>query len=321
MQLILSRLLSRHAAAFVLGGVLVALLRKACEAWERLKRNEAEFLWRRHVDFSVVQACVLSTEHLESLGRIEKRTLFVKPITEVFRNEYILARVLEAAEKAANSKDPMLMTQLTAEDKWHVLNTCTNHISSLFAPYHVFFNEARRTKSHYRSAWYCFTLTCAQTEAEGRWFITPFKPVGAGDCGSLRIRIVLVNEQELRDIAAGEVEAPISGLFNGRHDSRWRICQRFADLFGRQLRQVAGSSGHQQDWGRNLCGRFSDKKKQSENRLSDLALRPAAEPEPEDNALLRIHIPFPSVGPSSEAQDPGGSDQAENVSRDVVLFE
>ena len=29
-----------------------------------------------------------------------------------------------------------------------------------------------------RSAWYVFTLTCAQTEASGRWFITPLKPVG-----------------------------------------------------------------------------------------------------------------------------------------------
>lgn len=149
------------------------------------------------------QAVLLTTEHLKSLGRVEKRTLFVKPIAEVFRNEFVLANVLRTAEMAVAKNEPFLVTQLSQEDKWRLLTTCSNHLSSCFAPYHVFFNEARRVESYYQSAWYVFTLTCAQTEASGRWFITPLKPVGKDDVGMLRIRIVMMNEQELREIASG----------------------------------------------------------------------------------------------------------------------
>lgn len=149
------------------------------------------------------QAVLLTTEHLKSLGRVEKRTLFVKPIAEVFRNEFVLANVLRTAEMAVAKNEPFLATQLSQEEKWRLLTTCSNHLSSCFAPYHVFFNEARRVESYYQSAWYVFTLTCAQTEASGRWFITPLKPVGKDDVGMLRIRIVMMNEQELREIASG----------------------------------------------------------------------------------------------------------------------
>lgn len=308
-------------AAVIAGAVLASLLRFLYERWQRYQRTRAEFLWRRHVDFGVVQACILTTEHLQSLGRVEKRTLFVKPISEVFRNEYILSRVLECAEESAADKDPMLMRKLSLEDKWHVLNTCTNHLSSCFAPYHVFFNEARRVKSYYRSAWYCFTLTASQTQATGRWFITPHKPVGVDDCGSLRIRIILMNEQELRDVHAGNIEAPESGLFNGRHESRWEICQKFADLFGRQLRRVTGSETSP-DWGTNLCGTLK-KKAGSHQRLAQLpnmANAPVPEYEPDDNAILRIHIPFPgSNKPAGDDDEAVGKN--EGVSGDVVLFE
>merc|ERR1711865_1307903 len=107
-----------------------------------------------------------------------------------------LGKVLEAAEQAAESGNPMLMTRLSVEDKWHVLNSCMNHLSACFAPYHLFFNEARRVASHYRSAWYVFTITCHQTSAGGRWFLKG----GSSDVGMLRIRIVLMNEEELREI-------------------------------------------------------------------------------------------------------------------------
>ncbi|CAJ1420453.1 unnamed protein product [Effrenium voratum] len=208
------------------------------------------------------EACLLTTEHLKSLGRVEKRTLFVKPIAEVFRNEYVLANVLRTAEKAVAKNEPFLVTHMSQEDKWHVLTTCTNHLSSCFAPYHVFFNEARRVESYYQSAWYVFTLTCAQTEASGRWFITPLKPVGKNDVGMLRIRILMMNEQELRDISSGAIEPPSFGFFNGRHESRWTTCQRFAELFGRQLTRVAGTDDvGGAEWGPNLCGRLSNSKR------------------------------------------------------------
>merc|ERR1719424_2707072 len=112
----------------VAGAVLITLLRLLQTLWSKWKATKAELLWRRRVDLDVVQACILTTEHLQSLGRIEKRTLFVKPVSEVFRNEFILARILEQAEKAAASDDPMLVPILSREDKWHVLNVCSNHL-------------------------------------------------------------------------------------------------------------------------------------------------------------------------------------------------
>lgn len=314
LQAVVQAVRSRTSLAlpFLAGAVLASLLKRAYAVWCRVRKMEAEFQWRHHHDFSVLQACILSTEHLESLGRVEKRTLFLKPIKEIFRNEQVRARLLAAAEKAAASKDPIMTTKLSAEDKWYVLNTCTNYISSFFAPYHIFFNEARRVKSYYRSAWYCFTLTCAQTESAGRWFITPLKPVGsASDCGALRIRIVLMNEQELRDIANKTIEAP-AGMFNGRHESRWAVCQRFAELFTRQLTKVSGGASEDplpeawdlvgqrwEDWGsvgqlcktlgRRVASRVGLAGMEEEQQVP---LEPRSDPE--ENAILRIHIPFPS---------------------------
>jgi hypothetical protein len=295
----------------VLVAFVVQALARRLFNWLKRGRLQAESHWRRHVDLSVVQACLLTTEHLQSLGRIEKRTLFVKPITEVFRNEYILARVLSAAEKIAESgEDPVLSTHLTTEDKWHVLNTCTNHVSACFAPYHVFFNQARHVESYYKSAWYCFTLTCAQTSASGRWFITPRKPVEKDDIGMLRIRIVMMNEQELRDIASGSIEPPSFGFFNGRHESRWRLCSRFAELFQRQVSAVTGSEDIHADWGPNLCGRISrNKRPASSDRVASMA-QPSSH-HPEDNSILRIHVPFPGSRETTQAP----------ITNDVVLYE
>lgn len=298
------------AVALVVGGALALVLRWLI-AWY-FRRRLGEQNWRRHIDFSDVQACILSTEHLQELGRVEKRTLFVKPLTKIFRNEYILSKVLEAAEQAAVSGNPMLMTRLSVEDKWHVLNSCTNHLSACFAPYHLFFNEARRVASHYRSAWYVFTITCHQTSAGGRWFITPFKPVGVDDIGMLRIRIVLMNEEELREIASGAVEPPAE-FFNARHESRWGICQSFADFFQRQLQNVTGTTSG--EWGRNLCGTIKRKRDPSNQHLPTMRKMPVPDYEPEDNAILRIHIPIPSRETNEERR----SEDA--VSKDVVLFE
>jgi hypothetical protein len=178
-------------------------------------RKDDEDMWKQHVDMNQIQACVMSTEHLAELGRIEKRTLFVKDILQFFGgNSYAVQKLLDAAAKTTKD-DPVVTKFLDNDDKWHVLNICTNQVSSLFAPYHIFFNEARRSASYYRSAWYCFTLTCTRSEGAGRYFITPFKPViGKDDIGALRIRIVLVNEQELRDICSGAISPPSWGFFN-----------------------------------------------------------------------------------------------------------
>lgn len=318
---LLAQALSSDAALSMLGGaVLISFFHYLQHLWSKWKSSKSEQLWRRRVDLDVVQACILTTEHLQTLGRIEKRTLFVKPVSEVFRNEYILERILEEAEKA--SPNEMIMTRLSQEDKWFVLNTCSNHLSSCFAPYHVFFNEARRNESYYKSAWYCFTLTCGQTAASGRWFITPHNPVGKGDIGVRRIRILMMNEQELRDVASGDIAPPAFGLFNDRHTTRWDIVARFADLFERQLQHgedgdVAGLETNKPvSLSRGSSGtalpsleEVMSKQKSSEGQT---------EYAPEDNSILRLHVPFPA---SRDGKDALRMQREDCVSKDVVLYE
>lgn len=297
-------------------------------------RNE-KFLWSSHSDLGQVQACLLSSEHLSELGRVEKRTLLVKDLNALFgNNEYVVQKLLAAASKTSN-EEPILTKFLENSDKWHVLVSAMNQVSSLFAAYHVFFNEARRCESYYRSAWYCFTLTCTRSSGNGRFFITPYKPVVSEDVGALRIRIILVNEQELRDIATGVIAPPAWGFFNQRHKARWDIMKRFSELFERQLQSVTGASNNA-DWGPNLCGRLV--RRRGSNALSkknpSAQYQEAAqqglkqEYEPEDNCFLRIHIPFPAsktVNNGDHVQTGGlnGSDTppSETRSKDVVLFE
>lgn len=297
-------------------------------------RNE-KFLWSSHCDLGQIQACLLSSEHLSELGRVEKRTLLVKDLNAFFgSNEYVVQKLLAAAAKTSN-EEPILTKFLENSDKWHVLVSAMNQVSSLFGAYHVFFNEARRCESYYRSAWYCFTLTCSRSAGHGRFFITPYKPVVSEDVGALRIRIIMVNEQELRDIATGVISPPPWGFFNERHKSRWEIMKRFSQLFERQLQSVTGESTNG-DWGPNLCGRLvrrrasngSSKKNPSAQYQEAAQKGLKQEYEPEDNCFLRIHIPFPaSRGNNAQQTTSNGgltgcdTPPSETRSKDVVLFE
>mmetsp|Transcript_25181 Transcript_25181/g.63379 ORF Transcript_25181/g.63379 Transcript_25181/m.63379 type:complete len:494 (-) Transcript_25181:778-2259(-) len=220
---------------------------------------DARLEYRTQVDFNRVQACLLSAEHIE-IGRVEKRTLFVRRLDDLFPNQYLRAKIMKAALLCVESPDEevVLPVKLSVKDKWVVLNTCTNCLSELFAPAHLFFNEARQNTSFYRSAWYVFTITCTRNQAGGRFFVTPSKRVvGEADVGQLCLRIICVSEQELRKIASGEIEEPANGFFNERHAGRWRVLQRIANLFVRQLENVAGQEFDGRiDWGANLCGRL-----------------------------------------------------------------
>ena len=303
-------------------------------------RNE-KLSWSSHSDLGQIQACLLSSEHLGELGRVEKRTILVKEINQFFGNsEFVVEKLLRAAAKTS-AKEPVLTTFLENDDKWHILVSCMNQISALFAPYHVFFNEARRCESYYRSAWYCFTLTCTRSSGHGRFFITPYKPVLSEDVGALRIRIIMVNEQELRDIATGVISPPTWGFFNERHKFRWDLMKRFSELFERQLQSVTGNKA---DWGANLCGRLVHRRnsiQQSQRKNPSVQVMEAAqhgakqEYEPEDNCFLRMHIPYPAS--RGNGSHPGGGDSFESTSgldtsftscngnetrsKDVVLFE
>lgn len=128
----------------------------------------------------------------------------------------------------------------------------------------------------------------------------------------LRIRIVLMNEEELRQIASGAVESPVD-FFNARHESRWRICQSFANFLQRQLQNVTGDTSG--EWGLNLCGTMKKKRDPSNQHLPAMRKMRVPDYEPEDNAILRIHIPVPS----QETPDQRRPEDAHT--KDVVLFE
>ena len=132
-----------------------------------------------------------------------------------------------------------------------------------------------------------------------------------------------IDEQHLDAQLAGAIEPPSFGFFNGRHESRWNTCQRFAELFERQLTKVSGTSDvGDAEWGPNLCGRLSQtKKKGGSNPLLSSMADPNAAPNPaEENSILRIHVPFPA-GRSQMEKSESQRRLEECVSKDVVLFE
>ncbi|CAD7960785.1 unnamed protein product [Amoebophrya sp. A25] len=289
---------------------------------------DARVSYTSNTDFNKVQAALLSTEHL-GLGRVEKRTLAVRRLDEMFPNQYLRAKILKAAADCRDNEELILPIFLSATDKWHVLNTCTNAVSELFSSAHVYFNEARANDSYYRSAWYLFTITCTRNVAGGRFFITPSKPVHSGsDVGQLCLRIILVSENELRKIASGETSEPPKGFFNERHNGRWRVLVRMANLFIRQLESITDTTWDgNQDWGANLCGRLGatalERRKMRmqalganstcyESFATDLPSNLAYDPE--DNCFLRIHIPYPG-GQAVKAHDNNA-----RACQDVVLY-
>lgn len=263
-------------------------------------------------------------------------------LTEFFgRNELVVEKV-RAAALLSREEMPFVPMHLSNEDRWHIMNICLNRVSALFGTLHVFFNEARRCKSYYRSAWYLLTVSFSQNVHRGRFFVTPYKPVlSKVDVGTKRLRIDLVNESEMRDICAGTVCAPEWGLFNSRHKHRWEFLQKMSNLFENQLIILNDERGpvHPSSPGmrrpldespqtEESCN-LSDSSSDSEelDRLSPHHLPPnprelarhasriARHHEccESDNCMVRVHIPYPS-----SMIDPN---PPETHAKDVVLFE
>lgn len=280
--------------------------------WNRLLQRNKQITdqqhWETRVDLDNIQGCLLTAVNLGKCGRIEKRTVMTKKLSDIFSNEYVRNLVLEAASKTTR-ENPFVASFLKREDRWNVLVAAQNHLSCVFGPYHLFSNQV----SSYESCWYVFTLVGVRTKAAGRFFITPDHPVqGSNDMGTLRIRLVMIDEQELRKICSGDIAEP-QDMFSERHRERWNIMQCFADMFEKQLTRVTlaerGSFDiRTQSWGNNLCGTSKHTKgKPDEDH---------AEEEDEElpsimNSFLRIHIPIPLL---KETKGPLGP-------QDVVLYE
>lgn len=274
-----------------------------------------------------------------TLGRIEKRTLLIENVSSFFGfNDVILEKLMVAASSATR-EIPFVSHFLSLKDRWHVMNMCMNRVSAIFGPFHVFFNEARRCKSFYRSAWYLYTLTSQQNLHHGRFFVTPYKPVlSKVDVGVKRLRIELVNEEEMREICSGSIKPPDWGFFNNRHRKRWELLVKMGELFENQLVIVDSEGQHDN----SSCEGSLEGSPRSPTTLwqsidaSKVKTSPRAPANPRelaatasrsgrrsfknnnrktniDNCIMRVHIPYPS--------SVGEGMPAETSSKDVVLFE
>jgi hypothetical protein len=266
--------------------------------WQRVLARRKELLdalnWNARVDLENVQACLLTTVNLEKCGRIEKRTVMTKKLSEIFSNDYVRNMVLEAAEKTT-AENPFVCSHLRMEDRWAVLSAAQNHVSSIFGPYHLFSNQV----SSYESSWYVLTLIGVRSGA-GRFFITPNHRLKSNDVGVLRIRIVLVNEQEIRRICSGDI-SETQDLFSERHRQRWGIMKHMAEMFEKQLSRVTARpvgllDVRNQSWGNDLCGTF---KRKHDPKVYEKLMEQAQDAEDaseeslETNNFLRIHVPVP----------------------------
>lgn len=249
----------------------------------RLSLYRDRWAWEAKIEPEEVQACLLLTVNTATCGRVEKRTLCMMRFSDMFNNDYLRNMVREAADKTTD-ENPFILQHLNVEERWHILNIALNHLSSVFGPYHLFSQQV----SSYESSWYVMSLVGTRTDAAGRFFITPRRRVlDCSDVGVRRIRIVLVNEDELRRICHGDID--LVETFSQRHKSRWNIMQSFASLFVNQMRCVLQPEGEMdvlnQSWGYHFCGTLM--------RVSNCNVR--EEDAKHINNFLRIHIPIPLV--------------------------
>jgi hypothetical protein len=213
----------------------------------RLERQK--YLAAQVAEFEV-QACLLTNEHVMELGRVEKRTLFIKPIGAVFPNEYLRNMVLEAGRQCGES-EPLLLPFIPREARLYVLNTCLAHLSGVFAMYHTHYNDERNEerggtgKGRHKSAWYSFSMTGHQNLGQGRFFVTPSKSA-SHDVGAYRLRIVIVAEAELASIASGSTRRP-RNFFSPRHRGRWRVIEHMAEYFSEEKLKAGRSLGNVED--------------------------------------------------------------------------
>lgn len=235
--------------------VLLILLRCIDVLWRwwqqqrRLRLGKQRVLCTTsEVDGDVIQGCILSTEHLLSLGRVEKRTLFCKSLLEVMGgNDYLVQEILKAAEECGQrSSNCMVMRWMPPDERYHALQSCLNIISSLFGAQYVHFNALDGENTNlFKSTWYVLTVTlpcrpqnasnwtksesqAAQPDSTCTFTDMTRKPRSA-------LRLTIINESELRRIADDKLRPPKWGFFNERHAERYRMLVDIARNFQTQL--------------------------------------------------------------------------------------
>lgn len=249
----------RAAAALLRQPLLLCFLLQIAQALRQWWIRHCRLSLGRHLvlgtaqgdlDVELIQGCLLSTEHLLTFGRVEKRTLFTRPLLEVLGgNEHLVQELLKAAVSCRKRSSNCLVTRWMPEDeRYHALQAALNVASSLFGPNYVHFNalDGERTGA-FKSTWYCLTIVTptrpnasppklsdpyavAQTPSRTTCTFTDMSRMPRAT-----LRICLANESELRRIADGKLRQPNWGFFNTRHAERFRVLCDFARNFQMQL--------------------------------------------------------------------------------------
>eukprot|EP01066_Platyproteum_vivax_P001708 Platyproteum_vivax@DN12161_c0_g1_i1.p1 len=229
------RMLHRCSAGNIRFAFVLLVCRFLYLQW---KKHQDYLNWKQRNCTGAISACLYTIENLEELNRVEKRCLFEKNMGDIFMYPAAILDVIQAAGKCTKDElsDPALMKHIHPVDRWHVLNGVLNQLSSLVAPHHFFFDQRfRNARIHYSSSWYCFTIMCQRQGGVGRFFVTPSCALPTEyDRQNIKIRIVVVEEQVLRDIHMGVLIEPAK-FFNSRHANRWQIIKRTAQLYGKQF--------------------------------------------------------------------------------------
>lgn len=224
----------------------------------RLDRRRLQTSCVSQLDSELLQGCLMSTEHLVSLGRIEKRTIFSRPLLEVLGGNLHLQReLLWAGEECRSRGRSCLVARwMPPDERYHVLQAGLNAASALFGADYLRFNAlGGQNPAAFKPTWYCLTVsTPMRAKSPPR---SPRARAASKDCPEsvtatfqdmtrrprAALRIMLVNETELRQIADGKLGPPEWGFFNVRHAERFRMLQDFAVNFRSQLVRSSCNGG------------------------------------------------------------------------------
>jgi hypothetical protein len=292
------------------------------------------------IDF--VQASMFSTETLLSQGRIEKRTLFCRRLLDALGGSIRLDQALRSATtRCLQDGGTCVVKYLPPEEKKHVMFELAQGLSCCFHSEYAQYNALQALQPQaFRMTWYCVTAMIgsrnspqyqtrrekmsARNSSKNR---APTIPATASSAKSMKVtdgpvlRLIVVNESELRRISDGKLRPPKWGHFNARHARRWAEIKEVARLLSLQLSlpiygstaTQLSSSPTQQDASFASAGGPLTRKRSHCKLLSSACLTELSNPgedknsrpmksSPEElNCILRIQVPSRTCTRSSSA--------------------
>jgi len=241
--------------------VLLLLFRFAEALWRRWLARQRLVKCQRQVlpaasselDTELLQGCLLTAEDLLTLGRMEKRVLFTRPLREVLcGNDYLVRKLVEAGNQCQQQgRNCMVLRLLGPDERFHILQHCVDACAELFGTNYMHHNALGGGHNDlFKQIWYCVTVMAPSRPSTSRKRSESLGSVGSGRAAHGRntctfidmsrsprpmLRIVMVNESELRRVADGKLIPPRWGCFNSRHQERYRMLEDFARNFHKQL--------------------------------------------------------------------------------------